>query len=231
MSADETTGQGATPEPLSTEEMEALRELLGSVGSHPWFLSDCEGTLAIWREAALKHVSRDENGDINGYSTPGSYRRNDLVAEWDLDTWDEGEDEDDDERRRMAELVVEGFNLLPRLLAEADCLRLRAEKAEAEQTRLARSAEALRVNRDQLKNKLAAADKVIADLKAELAEMESAAADWAARLVGHQARDDQAESRIAKALDLASRLDPTSGHGRVRAFVSDLRNVLTGGGR
>jgi chromosome segregation ATPase len=109
---------------------------------------------------------------------------------------------------------------------------IRAHREQAtEMDRYARSVEALRVNRDQLKDKLAAADGVIADLKAELAEMESAAADWAARLVGHQARDDQAESRIAEALDLASRLDPTSGHGRVRAFISDLRNVLTGGGR
>jgi hypothetical protein len=39
-------------------------------------------------------------------------------------------------------------------------------------------------------------------------------------------RAETAESRIAEALDLASRLDPTSGHGRVRAFIADLRRVL-----
>jgi hypothetical protein len=113
---------------ITPEKVAHLKDLLASVGDLPWFLSDCEGDMQIWRESALTHVVRDEDGDIEGYRTPGSYKRNDLVAEWDLDTWDEGEDEGDDERRRMAELIVEAVNVLPALLAAA-------EAAQAEQER------------------------------------------------------------------------------------------------
>jgi hypothetical protein len=105
---------------IAPETVAHLKHLLASVGDLPWFLSDCEGDVQIWRESALQHVSRECSGEIVGYSTPSSYMRNDLVAEWDLDTWDEGEDEDDDERRRMAELIVEAVNALPGLLALAE---------------------------------------------------------------------------------------------------------------
>ncbi|MET8866485.1 hypothetical protein ABZW11_26405 [Nonomuraea sp. NPDC004580] len=111
---------------ITPEKVANLKHLLDSVGDLPWFLSDCKGDMQIWRESALTHVSRECSGEIVGYSTPGSYMRNDLVAEWELDTWDEGEDEDDDERRRMAELIVEAVNALPELLALA-------EAAQAEQ--------------------------------------------------------------------------------------------------
>jgi hypothetical protein len=112
---------------ITPDEIGHLKDLLASVGNLPWFLSDCEGDLQIWRESALQHVSRECSGEIVGYSTPGSYKRNDLVAEWDLDSWDEGEDEDEDERRRMAELIVEAVNVLPRLIAIV-------EAAQAEQS-------------------------------------------------------------------------------------------------
>lgn len=49
--------------------------------------------------------------------------------------------------------------------SEATRLRERAEKAEADLMAQARTAEALRVNRDQLKTELAAADELIADLE------------------------------------------------------------------
>lgn len=114
------------PEPITPDQIAHLKHLLSSVGDLPWFLSDCEGDMQIWRESALRHVSRECSGEIVGYSTPASYKRNDLVATWDLDAWDEGEDEDDDERRRMAELIVEAVNALPWLLAAA-------EAAQAEQ--------------------------------------------------------------------------------------------------
>ncbi len=81
----------------------------------PLFLSDCEGRLEIWKESALKHVTRDENGEIDGYSTPAWYDSTDLVAEWDLDTWDEGEDEHDDARRQVAQSLVTAVNSLPAL--------------------------------------------------------------------------------------------------------------------
>lgn len=113
---------------IITEAITRLKDLLASVGPAPWFLSDCEGDLQIWRESALQRVSRACSGEIVGYSTPSSYKRNDLVASWDLDTWDEGEDEDDDERRRMAELIVEAVNALPHLIAAAEAAQ--ADQAE-----------------------------------------------------------------------------------------------------
>ena len=79
----------------------------------PLFLSDCEGRLEIWRESALEHVTRDDSGEIDGYSTPGCYKPTDLIAAWDLDTWDEGEDESDDARREVAESLVTAVNSLP----------------------------------------------------------------------------------------------------------------------
>ncbi|MFB4280802.1 hypothetical protein ACBJ59_36320 [Nonomuraea sp. MTCD27] len=115
---------------ITPEKVAHLKDLLGSVGPLPWFLSDCEGDMQIWRESALTHVTRGEDGDIEGYRTPGSYKRNDLVASWDLDTWDEGEDEDDDERRRMAELIVEAVNALPHLIAIAEAAQAEQERAQ-----------------------------------------------------------------------------------------------------
>ncbi|MFB4265378.1 hypothetical protein [Nonomuraea sp. GTA35] len=115
---------------ITPEKVAHLKHLLGSVGDLPWFLSDCEGDMQIWRESALQRVSRYRSGEIAAYSTPSSYKRNDLVAEWDLDTWDEGEDEDDDERRRMAELIVEAVNALPGLLALAEAAQAEQERAQ-----------------------------------------------------------------------------------------------------
>lgn len=83
-----------------------------------WFLSDCEGCLEIWREDVLLHVTRDESGEITGYQTPGSYRPGDLIAKWELNTWDRGEDPDDDKRRAIAESMVRDHNEVERLRAE-----------------------------------------------------------------------------------------------------------------
>ena len=115
---DDASGRAALSD-ITPEKIAHLKRLLASIGDLPWFLSDCEGEVEIWRESALR-ISRDEHGEIVGYSMPGSYARNDLVAEWGLDTWDEGQDEDDDERRRMAELIVEAVNALPFLIAAAE---------------------------------------------------------------------------------------------------------------
>jgi hypothetical protein len=81
----------------------------------PLFLSDCEGQLEIWQESALQHVTRDDSGEIDGYCTPGCYTSTDLIAEWTLDTWDEGEDAHDDARRQIAESIVTAVNSLPAL--------------------------------------------------------------------------------------------------------------------
>lgn len=75
-----------------------------------WFLSDCEGRLEIWREAVLRNVTRDENGEINSYRLPAAYKDTDLIASWDLTTWDEGEDPEDDARRRIYAEIVRVHN-------------------------------------------------------------------------------------------------------------------------
>jgi hypothetical protein len=75
-----------------------------------WMVSDCEGDLQIWRVGALRHVRRDEDGRITGYALPASYRPTDLIAEWDLNTWDAGDDESDDEHRAVAARIVADHN-------------------------------------------------------------------------------------------------------------------------
>ncbi|MCP9947332.1 hypothetical protein [Actinomadura madurae] len=89
-----------------------------------WFLSDCEGRLEIWREAVLRDVTRDEHGEIDSYSLPAVYKDTDLIASWDLGTWDEGEDDADDARRRMWAEIVRAHNV------GDEVERLRAELAD-----------------------------------------------------------------------------------------------------
>lgn len=112
-----------------------------------WFLSDCEGRLEIWREAVLRHVTRDEHGEIDGYALPAAYKDADLIASWDLSTWDEGEDPDDDARRRMYAEIVQAHNAGATAIEALGTLQTAAEAAagEVEQLRAerARAVEAL----------------------------------------------------------------------------------------
>lgn len=119
--------------PLDTD---AIRERLAAVDG-PWFCSDVEGDLAIWREAALRDVTRDEHGDIDGYRTPGHYPAVDLVAEWDLDTWDEGDDPDDDLRRARARFIAQAPADIDDLLEEVERLRQKDRDAMVWEARLA----------------------------------------------------------------------------------------------
>lgn len=92
--------------------------------SDRWFLSDCEGHLVIIREAKLRHVTRNDTGEITGYSLPAEWGPNVVIAEWDLNTWDAGDDESDDQRRATAARIVADHNEIERLrvgrLAEAE---------------------------------------------------------------------------------------------------------------
>lgn len=100
-----------------------------------WFLSDCEGNLRIWREDVLRHVTRDEHGEITGYQTPASWEAGDLIAHWDLNTWDPGEDADDDAHRAAAAQIVADHNEnaaaeVARLRSELDNARAAAQRDE-----------------------------------------------------------------------------------------------------
>jgi hypothetical protein len=96
--------------------VEELRALLGRLPAPPWMVHDVEGDLQVWPESELRKVTRDEDGEITGYRTPSSLGL--LLAEWDLDSWDSGQDDRDDLRRDVAQLLVLARNLLPGLLTE-----------------------------------------------------------------------------------------------------------------
>lgn len=113
--------------PLTPEREQKARIIAARAADDPFFVSDCEGDLSVWRESALTHVRRDESGEIDMYSFPSSYRATDQVIEFDLDSWDPGEDASDDQRRQDIGDMADGRVLVAPLLAEID--RLRAELA------------------------------------------------------------------------------------------------------
>lgn len=74
---------------------EVLKSAATGVTAGPWEVTDCEGELALRAGSALP--TWFENW--LGYSLPPGYRPEHVIAEHDLDTWDEGEDSQDDELR------------------------------------------------------------------------------------------------------------------------------------
>ncbi|TQE33146.1 hypothetical protein [Streptomyces ipomoeae] len=113
-----------TDEPLEVPDAapnareQKIRARLEEASEGPWFVSDVEGRLQVWREAALEHVRRDDNGQITMWSTPASWKAGDLVHEADLETWDEGEDPEEDLERANARLIGHAPGDLEYLLAE-----------------------------------------------------------------------------------------------------------------
>lgn len=143
----------SAPEPLSTEELEAITRSAAKV-------------VEVFSDDWELHYSND--GDEVSCRTDldnpfvGAYVEIFNTSQW----------PDTSKESPVAEFLGSSIVVVPRLLGEVDRLRSRAENAEAEleaaeveQMRCARSVEALRVNRDQLKAKLRAADELIADLK------------------------------------------------------------------
>ncbi|WP_435058425.1 hypothetical protein [Streptomyces sp. bgisy060] len=109
-----------------------IRARLDEASEGPWFVSDCEGRLQVWREGALEHVVRDASGTITGWSTPFSWKPGDLLHEADLETWDEGEDPQEDLERANASLMGNAPEDLEYLLGETALLRrLLAETIDA----------------------------------------------------------------------------------------------------
>ncbi|MFH8295071.1 hypothetical protein [Streptomyces sp. NPDC018059] len=122
----------AAPAAAPDRREQEIRERLEEASAGPWFVSDCEGRLQVWREAALEHVVRDASGTITGYSTPSSWKPGDLLHEADLETWDEGEDPEEDLERANARLMGHAPQDLEYLLGERDLLRrLLAETVDA----------------------------------------------------------------------------------------------------
>jgi len=107
---------------ITRDQEQRAREIASAEHGDPFYVSDCEGNLQVWRESALTHVARDETGAINMYSLPYSYRPTDQVIEIDLDSWDPGEDATDDQRRTDINDLVDARALISPLLAEIDQL-------------------------------------------------------------------------------------------------------------
>lgn len=116
-----------------TDRLPEIQARAEAAATDPFFVSDCEGDLSVWREAALTHVRRDDQGEIEMYSTPSSYRVIDHVIEIGLDTWDEGEDKTDDQRRAdIKGLVLARDHDVPYLLGHTADLAERLNSAEAQ---------------------------------------------------------------------------------------------------
>lgn len=115
-----------TPEELLTD----LEQLAARTADDPFFVSDCEGELQVWREKALTHVRRDDTGTITMYSFPSSYRSTDEVIRIDLDTWDPGEDATDDQRRQDINDLVDSRAAVPELVTNARLLNARVAELE-----------------------------------------------------------------------------------------------------
>ncbi|MEU5108194.1 hypothetical protein AB0H07_39055 [Streptomyces sp. NPDC021354] len=119
-------------EPAPPDWLTAIRDRVQAAADDPFFVTDCEGDLSIWRQSALAHVTRNDEGEITGWSTPSSYKVTDHIAEIELDTWDPGEDPLDDRRRTdIHDMVIARDQDRPRLLAHIDQLEARLAAAEA----------------------------------------------------------------------------------------------------
>jgi hypothetical protein len=106
-----------TDQPPTEQQLDEYEAIASRAVADPFFVSDCEGKLAVWREKALVHVTRDEHGQIDGYSLPPVYAPRDEVIETvHLDSWDPGEDATDDQQRQDIHELVEARAALPVLL-------------------------------------------------------------------------------------------------------------------
>ena len=114
-----------------TVDIAAIRERAQAATEGPWDAEDCEGELEVLAGSARTTWTTTESGYRVG--TPAaSYRATDLIAEWDLDTWDEGEDEDDDQRRANAEFIAAARTDVEALCDEVERLRALVDSSVTE---------------------------------------------------------------------------------------------------
>jgi hypothetical protein len=120
-----------TDQPPTEQQLDEITTIASRATADPFYVSDCEGSLQVWREKALTHVRRDESGEIDMYSFPSTYKVTDQIIELDLNTWDLGEDATDDQRRQDVNDLVEARAALPALLADLQRARDRVAELEA----------------------------------------------------------------------------------------------------
>ena len=102
---DRPDGTEQTPAPFR-EVLASIREQADAATEGPWFLSDCEGEIDIVPEKDLVDVTRDEEGRITGWNLPSVFRPERRVLACRVDSWDEGEDTQDDQIRANARFMA-----------------------------------------------------------------------------------------------------------------------------
>lgn len=100
--------------------LDPIRARLDLATPGPWFLNDCEGQVIILPEEDLIGVTRDSSGHITSWGLPTSWPPERRILEIELDTWDEGEDIQDDQVRANAEFVANAPTDVERLLYAVD---------------------------------------------------------------------------------------------------------------
>lgn len=95
-----------TPVERLEAAIKELEELRDGMTEGPFFVDDCEGELMVYPERLLRDVQRDADGWINLWRSPGSWGTDEMVMRHDLESWDEGEDEQDDRLRGAARMFV-----------------------------------------------------------------------------------------------------------------------------
>lgn len=99
-----------------------IKARLAGATPGPWFLNDCEGEIIVLPESDLTMVTRGEDGTITSWGLPTSWRPERRILEVDLDTWDEGEDEQDDHVRHNAEFIAAAPTDVARLVGAVEAV-------------------------------------------------------------------------------------------------------------
>jgi len=111
--------------------LQPLKDKLAAATPGPWFLNDCEGEVIVLPEADLTMVARDDAGKVVSWGLPTNYRPERRILEVELDSWDEGEDEHDDQIRLNAAFIAAAPTDQAKLIAAIEAIdSLTAELSE-----------------------------------------------------------------------------------------------------
>lgn len=102
---DRPAGTEHPPAPFQ-EVVTSIREQADAATEGPWFLHDCEGEIIIVPERDLVGVDRDDNGAITSWRMPPVYRPERRILDREVETWDEGDDAQDDQIRANARFIA-----------------------------------------------------------------------------------------------------------------------------
>lgn len=116
-----TNRQNTADEGARTTDQE-MQQLAESATEGPWEAEDCEGEFFVGADDAL--TQWEETSDGFRIGTPASsWKSTNRIYEHDLDTWDAGEDKDDDQRRADAEFIAACREWVPGALRWLEAVR------------------------------------------------------------------------------------------------------------